>query len=85
MSEFERRVGEAADFVTGKVDAAIDGAGDLLSGESGKRLVGGAAVGALAAVVLPVGVVSGAVLGLGYAAIRQLTKDAPSRDVERRD
>lgn len=85
MSDFERRVGEAADYVTNKIDAAVDGAGDLLTGASGKKLVGGAAVGALAAVVLPIGVVGGAALGLGYAALRQLTKDAPGHDVDRRD
>lgn len=85
MSDFEQRVGEAADFVTGKLDAAVDGAGDLLTGDSGKKLVGGAAVGALTAVVLPIGVVAGAALGLGYVVLRRLTAKAPAQDADRAD
>ena len=89
MSEIEKQIGNAADYVTDKLDRAVDGVGEMLSGESGKKLVGGAAVGALAAVVLPVSLFGGALLGAGYAAFRQLGKDGgadhlPARD-ERRD
>ncbi len=72
MSEIERQIGDAADYVAGTIDRAVDGVGDLLTGESGKKLVGGAAVGALAAVVLPVSLAGGALLGAGYAAFRQI-------------
>lgn len=74
MSEFEQKVGQAAEFVTEKLDAAVDGASDLLSGESGNKIVGGAAIGALAAIVLPISLVGGALLGAGYAAYRQMSK-----------
>lgn len=74
MSEFEKQVGVAADFVTGKIDGAVDSVGEFLTGESGKKVVGGAAVGALAAVVLPVSLVGGALLGAGYAVFRQIGK-----------
>jgi hypothetical protein len=74
MSEIERQIGDAADYVADKLDRAVDGVGEMLSGQSGKKLVGGAAVGALAAVVLPVSLVGGALLGAGYAAFRQIGK-----------
>jgi hypothetical protein len=86
MSEFERQIGDAVDGVARTVDRAVDGMGELLTGESGKKLAGGAAVGALAAVVLPVGLVGGALLGAGYAAFRQIGRGevrGDGRDVSR--
>jgi len=77
MSEIERQIGEAADYVAHKVDRVVDGVGDMLSGDSGRKVVGGAAVGALAAVVLPVSLAGGALLGAGYAAFRQIGKGHP--------
>lgn len=74
MSEIENQLGEAVDFVAHKIDRVVDGVGDMLSGESGKKVVGGAAVGALAAVALPVSLVGGALLGAGYAVFRQIGK-----------
>ncbi len=82
MSEVESQIGEFVDRVANTVDRAVEGAGDMLSGESGKKLVGGAAVGALAAVVLPVSLVGGALLGAGYAAFRQIGRPE-SRDLDR--
>ena len=77
MSDFEKQVHDATDFVVGKMDHAVDTVGSMLTGESGKKLVGGAAIGALAAVVLPVSLVGGALLGAGYAAFRQIGKTEP--------
>lgn len=74
MTEFEDKVRGAADFVTEKLDDAVDGAADLLTGDNGKKIVGGAAVGVLAAIVLPISLVGGALLGAGYAAFRQSRK-----------
>lgn len=71
---FEDRVRDAADFATEKLDGAIDGAADLLTGDSGKKIVGGAAIGAVAAIVLPISLLGGALLGAGYAAFRQMNK-----------
>lgn len=78
MSEIERQIGQAADYVAGKIDGAIDtvggaveSVGDALAGETGKKVVGGAVVGLLAATVLPVSLAGGALLGAGYAAFRQ--------------
>lgn len=75
MSDFVKQVGEAVDYVADKLDRAVDGAGDLMSGESGQKIVGGAVVGAAAAVVLPVTLLGGAVLGAGYALFRHMNKD----------
>lgn len=79
MAEFEKQVGDAADYVAGKIDGVIEGAADILTGESGRKIVGGAAVGALAAVVLPVSLVGGALLGAGYAAFRAISAEAPPK------
>lgn len=76
MSDIGNQVGEAVDYVTDKIDQVVDTVGDALSGESGKKIVGGAAVGVLAAVVLPVTLFGGALLGAGYAALRQVGKDS---------
>ena len=71
---FEDYVRQAGDSVTGTLDKAVDSVSELIGGKDGNRIVGGAAVGALAAVVLPFGLLTGAVLGAGYAAYRQLNR-----------
>jgi hypothetical protein len=71
---FEDTVRSAADTVTNTLDRAVDGAADLLDGENGKKIAGGAAVGALAAIILPISLIGGALLGAGYAAYRQMNK-----------
>lgn len=78
MSEIGKQVGEAVDYVADRIDQAVDTVGEALTGDSGKKIVGGAAVGALAAVVLPVTLLGGAALGAGYAALRQFGKGHPS-------
>ncbi len=62
------------DDVTEVLDNAVDYAGDKIGTEKGTKIVGGAAVGALAAVVLPIGLVGGALLGAGYAFLRNRNK-----------
>lgn len=71
---FEGAVRSAADTVTDTLDRAVDGAANMLDGENGKKIAGGAAVGALAAIVLPISLIGGALLGAGYAAYRQMNK-----------
>jgi hypothetical protein len=53
------------------INAVIDDASDLVGGTRGSKIVGGAAVGALAAVVLPVSLLTGAVIGGAYSIWRQ--------------
>ena len=53
------------------LDTAVDKTTKFIGGESGNKLVGGAAVGALAAIVLPISIVGGALLGAGYALLRK--------------
>jgi hypothetical protein len=71
---FEDTVSSAADTVTETLDRAVDGAANLLDGENGRKVAGGAAIGALAAIVLPISLIGGALLGAGYAAYRQMNK-----------
>ena len=59
------------DDVVEALDAAVDQTSKLIGGENGNKLIGGAAVGALAAIVLPISIVTGALLGAGYAALRK--------------
>jgi hypothetical protein len=56
------------------IDAVIEDAGEVIGGAKGQKIAGGAAVGALAAIVLPVSLVTGALIGGVYAAWRQSTK-----------
>lgn len=75
MSDFVKQVGEAVDYVAERIDDVVDGAGELIKGDSGQKIAGGALVGAAAAVVLPVSILGGAVLGAGYALFRHLNKN----------
>lgn len=63
-----------ADKVTDVLDSAVDKATEVIAGPDGSKLVGGAAVGALAAIVLPFSLGFGLLAGAGYAAYRQLKK-----------
>jgi hypothetical protein len=53
------------------LDAVIDDAGDLLGGSKASKVAGGAAIGVVAGVLLPFSLLTGAVVGAGYAAWRQ--------------
>lgn len=59
------------DDVVEALDSVVDQTSKLIGGENGNKLIGGAAVGALAAIVLPISIVTGALLGAGYAALRK--------------
>ncbi len=63
-----RAVGED---VVEALDGAVDHAAKFIGGENGNKIVGGAAVGAIAAIVLPISLVGGALLGAGYALLRK--------------
>jgi hypothetical protein len=64
----QRTTGEV---IVDTIDAVIDDAGDLMGGTRTSKIAGGAAIGALAAVVLPFSLVTGALIGAGYSAWRQ--------------
>ena len=53
------------------LDAVIDDAGDLMGGSKASKIAGGAAIGAVAAVVLPFSLLTGAIIGAGYSLWRQ--------------
>jgi hypothetical protein len=71
---FEDMARAVGDDVVEMLDSAVDKTSTLIGGEDGNRLVGGAVVGALAAIVLPFSLLTGALLGAGYAAYRKLNK-----------
>ncbi|MBA3880371.1 MAG: hypothetical protein C0500_11725 [Sphingobium sp.] len=68
---FEDTMRAVGDDVVEVLDTAVDKTSKLIGGENGNKLIGGAAVGALAAIVLPISIVTGALLGAGYAALRK--------------
>jgi hypothetical protein len=57
-------------FITDTIDNAVDQVSKVLEGENTQKVVSGAAVGALAAIVLPFSIGVGALLGAGYVAFR---------------
>ncbi len=67
-------VGEAADELWGATKDAYHKGKHLADADSAKKVAGGAAIGALAAVVAPVGIVTGALLGAGVVAYRHMNK-----------
>lgn len=71
---FEDTVRAVGDDVADVLDSAVDQTTRFIAGEGGNKIVGGAAVGALAAIVLPFGLVTGALLGAGYAAYRKMNR-----------
>jgi hypothetical protein len=68
---FEDTVRAVGADVVDLLDGAVDGVTHAIGGENGNKLIGGAAVGALAAIVLPISLIGGALLGAGYAALRK--------------
>lgn len=55
---------------TEALDSAVNAAGDLVGTDRGSRIAGGAMIGAAASLLLPISLVGGALVGAGYAAIR---------------
>jgi len=70
-TSFEDTVRAVGADVTDILDGAVDRTAEFIGGKDGNRIVGGAAVGALAAIVLPISIIGGALLGAGYAAYRK--------------
>ena len=70
----EQNEASVTDKVTETLDIAVDKASQLIAGPDGNKIVGGAAVGAVAGILLPFSVGFGILLGAGYAAYRQLKK-----------
>ena len=53
------------------LDAVIDDTGDLMGGTKASKIAGGAAIGAIAGIILPFSLVTGAAVGAIYSAWRQ--------------
>ncbi len=70
-TNFEDTVRAVGEDVVEALDSAVNQTSKLIGGENGNKLIGGAAVGALAAIFLPFSIVTGALLGAGYAAYRK--------------
>ena len=67
-------VGEAADELWGATKDAFHTGKHLADQDTVKKVAGGAAIGALAAVVAPVGLATGALIGAGIVAYRHVNK-----------
>ena len=67
-------VGKAADELLGAAKDAFWTGKDLANVDTGKKMAGGAAIGAAAALIAPIGIVTGAAIGAGIIAYRQLNK-----------
>lgn len=70
-ANFEETIRAVGEDIAEILDGAVDRASRAIGGEDGNKLVGGAAVGALAAVFLPISLIGGALLGAGYVALRK--------------
>ena len=68
---FEDTVHAVAADVTEALDSAVDHTAKFVGDN---KIVGGAAVGALAAIFLPFSIVTGALVGAGYAAYRKMNR-----------
>lgn len=73
-TSFEDTVHAVAADVAEVLDSAVDQTTRLIAGENGNKLVGGAAIGAVAAIFLPISLFGGALLGAGYAAYRKTNR-----------
>ena len=71
---FEGTVRAVGADVADVLDSAVDHTAKFIGGENGNKIVGGAAVGALAAIVLPFSLITGALVGAGYAAYRKMNR-----------
>ncbi len=67
-------VGEAADELWGATKDAYHTGKHIADVDSAKKIAGGAAIGALASVIAPVGLATGAVIGAGIVAYRHVNK-----------
>ncbi len=67
-------VREAADELWGATKDAYHTGKHLADADSAKKVAGGAALGAAAALVAPVGIATGAIIGAGIVAYRHISK-----------
>jgi hypothetical protein len=67
-------VGEAADELFGAAKDAFWTGKDLANVDTAKKMAGGATIGAAAALIAPIGIVTGAAIGAGIVAYRHLNK-----------
>ncbi len=67
-------VGEAADELFGAAKDAFWTGKDLANKDTAKKMAGGATIGAAAALIAPIGIVTGAAIGAGIVAYRHLNK-----------
>ncbi len=73
-SQAKHYVGEAADELWGATKDAYHSGKHLADGDSAKKVAGGAALGAAASIIAPVGLAAGAAIGAGIVAYRHLNK-----------
>ncbi len=67
-------VGEAADELFEAAKEALWTGKDLVNKDTAKKMAGGGAIGAAAALIAPIGIVTGAAIGAGIVAYRHLSK-----------
>ncbi len=82
-SQAKHYVGEAADELWGATKDAFHSGKHLADKDSAKKVAGGAAIGAAASILLPVGIATGAVLGAGVVAYRHMTKKKNTDKLEK--
>jgi hypothetical protein len=81
-SQTKHYVGEAADELWGATKDAFHTGKHLADQDTVKKVAGGAAIGAAAAVIAPIGLATGALLGAGIVAYRHVNKKK-SQDKEK--
>jgi len=74
-SQAKHYVGEAGKEFAGAAKDAYDNGKHLADKDSAKKVAGGAAIGALASVVAPIGLITGAAVGAGIVAYRHVQKN----------
>ncbi len=67
-------VGEAADELWGATKDAYHKGKHIADADSAKKIAGGAAIGAVASVIAPIGIATGALIGAGIVAYRHVNK-----------
>lgn len=73
-------VGEAADELWGATKDAYQHGKHLADQDTVKKVAGGAAIGAAAAVIAPIGLATGALIGAGIVAYRHVNKKKSQED-----
>ena len=74
-SQAKHYVGEAATEFVGAAKDTYQNGKHLADKDSAKKVAGGAAIGAVASVVAPIGILTGAAVGAGIVAYRHIQKN----------